>query len=175
MGRLSNLCALLLVLGLITGFSSPAAEQPDQADVPAELRTPAGFQRSLLSVGHGTQVYDCTDGAWKLREPRAAIADAQTHDVVAIHFLGPTWQSTQDGSGVVAAVQSRKDAPDAQHDIPWLLLKATGNTGPGVFSEVQYIQRLATKGGVAPAGACSAGETASVAYEATYAFWSPAQ
>ena len=175
MRRLANVFALISVLTLTTGFAAQAAEQPDQPDVPAEIRAPAGFERTLVSVGHGTQVYDCVDGAWKLREPRAALVDEQSHDVLAIHFLGPTWQSTQDGSGVVGAVQARQEAPDAQHDIPWLLLQSTSNMGPGVLGEVRYIQRLKTKGGVAPARTCEAGETASIPYEATYAFWSPAR
>ena len=34
--------------------------------------------------------------------------------------------------------------------IPWLLLRATSTTGTGVFTNVTYVQRLNTTGGVAP-------------------------
>ncbi len=58
--------------------------------------------------------------------------------------------------------------------IPWLLLKAVTHSDKGFFSRVQSIQRLATKGGVAPATGCSASNLkseTSVPYEATYYFY----
>jgi hypothetical protein len=33
--------------------------------------------------------------------------------------------------------------------IPWLLLRATSNQGDGVLAQVDFIQRLETRGGVA--------------------------
>jgi hypothetical protein len=36
---------------------------------------------------------------------------------------------------------------------------------------VTYIQRLNTRGGVAPAGTCTAGAQTAVRYSADYAFW----
>jgi hypothetical protein len=35
------------------------------------------------------------------------------------------------------------------------------------------VQRLDTRGGVAPTGACHAGASAAVPYTATYNFWAP--
>ena len=52
-----------------------------------------------------------------------------------------------------------------------LLLTATVIRGPGFLGEVTFIQRLNTTGGVAPAGSCTEGVTASVPYTADYAFW----
>ena len=46
--------------------------------------------------------------------------------------------------------------------------------GAGAMTGVSYIQRLNTKGGVAPAAACDAGakgKRQTVAYEADYAFY----
>ena len=175
MKRLLYAIPLVLALGLTSTFPALATGQTDQSNVPPELRVPDGYKRVLGSVGRGVQIYDCVEGAWKFREPTAAIFDKRTDKVVAIHYVGPSWQSIRDGSKVVGAVRARRDAPNAQRDIPWLLLQATGTSGPGVFAEVQYIQRLDTEGGVAPAGPCTTGQTVSVPYQAAYEFWAPAK
>jgi Protein of unknown function (DUF3455) len=169
------LSVIPVLVALVLSSSSPALATDDQSKLPAELRVPDGYNRVLESIGRGVQIYDCVDGAWKFREPTAAIIDERTGEIVAIHYVGPTWQSIRDGSKVVAAVQARRDAPNPQRDIPWLLLQATSNAGPGLFANVQYIQRLNTAGGVAPAGACTTGQSVSVPYKATYQFWAPAQ
>ena len=175
MKRLLYVIPLALAVGLTSTFPALAADKTDQSNVPPELRVPDGYKRVLVSVGRGVQIYDCVDGAWKFREPTAAIFDKRTDKVVAIHYVGPTWQSIRDGSKVVGAVKARRDAPNPQRDIPWLLLQATSHTGQGEFGEVHYIQRLDTVGGVAPAGPCTTGQTASVPYEATYEFWATAK
>jgi Protein of unknown function (DUF3455) len=170
MQRLLYLICLLAVL--VPGSTLPAlASEP--SNLPPELRVPDGYKRVLTSVGRGVQIYDCVDAAWKFREPTAAIFD-QRDRVVAIHYAGPTWQSIRDGSKVVGTLQGRHDAPDPQRDIAWLLLQGR-STGSGLFGDVDYIQRLTTEGGVAPAGPCTAGQTASVPYQATYQFWAPAK
>ncbi len=175
MQRLLYVIPLLLALGLTSTFPALADGQTEQSDVPPELRVPDGYKRVLESVGRGVQIYDCVGGAWNFREPTAALFDQRTDKVVAIHYVGPTWQSIRDSSKVVGAVKARRDAPHPQRDIPWLLLQATSTAGPGLFADVQYIQRLDTRGGVAPAGPCTTGQTVSVPYEATYAFWAPAR
>jgi len=55
-----------------------------------------------------------------------------------------------------------------------LLLKASENRGKGQFSDVTYVQRLATRGGLAPAGPCTDGAQMSAQYSATYVFWAAA-
>lgn len=173
MHRLLSVIPVVLILTLSSTF--PALAIDDQSKVPAELRVPDGYQRVLQSFGRGVQVYDCVDGSWKFREPAAAIVDERSGEIVAIHYAGPTWQSVRDGSKVVGAVKARSDAPNPQRDIPWLLLQATSTTGPGLFANVGYIQRLTTTGGVAPAGACTPGQSTGVPYKATYQFWAPTQ
>jgi hypothetical protein len=71
---------------------------------------------------------------------------------------------------------SRADAP-SKKAIPWLLLEAKSHGGSGTFSTITHIQRLDTKGGVAPSKGCDTthdGEEVRVPYEATYAFYYPA-
>jgi Protein of unknown function (DUF3455) len=174
MKRLLCVIPIVLAFGLSSTLPALATDGTNQSKLPLELRVPDGYNRVLHSVGRGVQIYDCVDGAWKFREPTAAIFDQRLDKVLAIHYAGPTWQSIRDGSKVVAAVKARRDAPNPQRDIPWLLLEATSNAGPGLFADVEYIQRLDTEGGVAPVGACMAGQSVSVPYTATYEFWAPA-
>jgi hypothetical protein len=57
--------------------------------------------------------------------------------------------------------------------IPELLLQATNTRGDGVFGHVSFLQRLATRGGVAPAGPCAENQTVGVPYQADYRFYVP--
>ena len=79
-----------------------------------------------------------------------------------------------DGSAVEAAPVdgARNEVPGA---VPELLLKSKSTRGTGVFAGVSYVQRLATKGGLAPAGGCTEGAQTSVHYEALYTFSAPAR
>ena len=66
-----------------------------------------------------------------------------------------------------------RDTSLSTGSIPWLLLSAKANQGPGLFSSVKSIQRLNTTGGAAPATAsqAQAGQEARIPYTATYAFF----
>ena len=140
--------------------------------IPDELRVPEGHRLVLSARGRGVQVYDCPAGVWVFREPAAAILRGDK--TVAVHYAGPTWQSVKDGSKVVAAgARVVVPAPRPDRDIPWLRLESTG-TGPGLFGQVVYVQRLETRGGVAPTGTCQVGASTAVQYTATYRFWAPA-
>jgi hypothetical protein len=55
--------------------------------------------------------------------------------------------------------------------IPELLLQVTGYQGQGILDKADYINRLFTSGGAAPAGPCTPGSTAAVPYKAVYVFW----
>ena len=91
---------------------------------------------------------------------------------VGIHYRGPTFESFA-GSAVVGALEVSVPAPHPGA-IPWLLLRAVSTQGDGVLGGVDYIQRVRTKGGVAPADPCDAAEdsTLSVPYRAQYQFYS---
>jgi hypothetical protein len=160
--------ALAATSPAITAVPSLAAKQDR---IPPELQVPDGHRLVLRALGRGVQIYDCTAGAWVLREPAAAILRGDR--TVALHYAGPTWQSVKDGSKVVASgARVVVPAPRPERDIPWLRLETTG-TGPGLFEHVVYVQRLDTRGGVAPTGTCQAGASAAVPYTATYKFWAP--
>lgn len=138
----------------------------DQRQVPEAIRVPAGNRRIALMEAHGVQTYQCTNGAWGFLQPDAILE--RHHRAEVLHSRGPVWTSVRDGSSVTAASVASSSVVDA---VPQLLLKSTGNRGPGLLSAVTFVQRLNTRGGVSPTGACTDGVTASVPYTADYTFW----
>lgn len=157
--------AAVTVLGL-GGAASAASVGSGHRDVPDVIRVPDGNKRIAVMPARGVQTYQCTAGAWTFLQPDAILRNHGRPEV--LHSKGPVWTSVVDGSSVSAAAQANSPVPNA---VPELLLKSTGNRGPGLLSGVTYIQRLNTTGGVSPTGACTDGATQSVPYTADYAFW----
>src|SRR5262249_47684332 len=98
-------------------------------------------------------------------------ADAGDNGAVGTHYAGPTWE-TNSSSKVVGMVLERcTPDPDA---IPWLLLEAVFDEGPGILARVTFIQRVNTLGGKAPTDPGNVpGELARVPYAAEYFFYRP--
>jgi len=144
--------------------------------LPAAIRVPSGG--SLLARFHavGAQVYTCSASAngapaWTLKAPAAKLLDAKEHQV-GTHGEGPSW-TLNDGSSVRGRKIAQADAPQADA-IPWLLLQATTHGGNGAFSKVEYIQRVNTVQGKAPASGCDAGNVGvevRADYSADYYFY----
>jgi hypothetical protein len=153
---------------------------------PDILAVPTGATLKFRAHGRGSQVYTCTaataatDGgtdAGATTYSWVAVPDAKLYDQngvqIGTHFAGPTWMSTVDESDAVGAKMQQSPGATA-NDIPWLLLKINSHMGMGVFTDVTFVQRLNTTGGVAPATACDgtiAGMTVPVAYTADYYFF----
>src|SRR5258705_1835895 len=178
----SRQAALLLALSVATISVALAALAGAQAssrpDVRDAIQAPAGEEVLLQVHAVGSQIYVCqvaADGksGWTLKAPDAELRD-QHGEVLGRHYAGPTWKH-KDGSEVTGKVAARSDAPDAG-SIPWLLVTATGHSGQGVFSAVTRIQRVHTKGGVAPSAAgCTQGAEVKSGYEADYYFYGAAR
>ena len=159
--------------------------------IPPALAVPAGATLSLQYHGIGMQIYTCTPSggaggaagsgadagvvtySWVLKGPDAKLYNASGAQV-GTHGIGPEWTSS-DGSVVNGTKVEQVSAPSATPPaIPWLLLRASSTTGTGVFTNVTYVQRLNTTGGVAPATGCDAstsGTDTSVSYTADYYFY----
>jgi hypothetical protein len=140
----------------------PAAIQVDEA----KFKVVASF------VGIGKQVYSCKDNAFAFQEPVAGLLSRGVQ--AAIHGKGPFWASF-DGSHVDGSptVPPSSAQPDPK-SIPWLKLIGTSTPNTtGVFSNIAFVQRLDTRGGVAPTGTCTAPKTVAVDYTANYVFWGP--
>ena len=166
----------LVLIGIVIHASGQGASRPD---VPDKIKAPAGEEVVLQVHASGSQIYVCqpgTDGklAWVLKAPEAKLHDQQGA-IIGRHYAGPAWKDN-DGSEVTGKAVAKVDSPDSD-SIPWLLVNATGHAGNGVLSPVTSIQRIHTKGGLAPAAAdCnSSKQTLEVksSYTADYYFYAP--
>jgi hypothetical protein len=92
--------------------------------------------------------------------------------IVGNHTAGPLWEY-KEGSRVVGRVVRKIDrAPDSS--ISWLLVEAVSHKGNGLFSNVSFINRINTHGGLPPSSGCDANHLGSekrAAYTADYIFY----
>jgi hypothetical protein len=148
---------------------------PAESRVPKTLLPPQGEVLILHLSGKGKQIYTCQSAggvyAWKLKAPDAKLF-RQNGELAGRHFAGPTWEAS-DGSRITGKLVASSPSPDS-NSIPWLLLSVPSHDGAGIMSRVQSVQRLETKGGMAPGTGCSApneNHETRVSYEATYYFY----
>jgi hypothetical protein len=150
---------------------------PDAVTIPAN--TPGGTIRVVTYYAEGVQRYKASPKAgnpsvfeWVFVEPDAKLYDI-TDQFVGTHGAGPYWQLSVGDSIYAQQFNPARTAPSSDtQSIDWLLLKAKDGTVPfGIFSDVDYIQRIATKGGKAPLTApVSSSDTIRVKYTAVYRF-----
>jgi hypothetical protein len=172
--------ATVIVTSACAAQTEPASEAPDlevtraalakcPSKIPPELAIPEGNKLAFSFGASGVQRYVCADDGskWTFIEPVAELYDKHGR-VAGHHYKGPTWEAV-DGS-TVAAASIAAVVVDA-NSIPWLKLEAKSHSGAGHMSEVTFIQRLNTQGGLAPAAPCTPAATVDVDYTATYAFY----
>jgi len=153
---------------------------PAAIELPSNL--PGGNTRVATFYAEGVQKYKARQKAgsdpavfeWVFIAPSAALYDA-TNTKVGTHSAGPTWQlsgSTTDSIYAQQFTPARTATSPDQTSIDWLLLMPKiGKAPTGFFADVSYIQRIATKGGKAPATApVSISDTIDVYYTAVYRF-----
>jgi Protein of unknown function (DUF3455) len=163
--------ALLLLACVAPAGADPGNDNraPDLGDC-QNLQVPAGNKVAFHVYAEGVQIYRWNGTSWIFLAPEAVLfANAGGDGVVGIHYAGPTWESVS-GSKVRGTVLERcTPDPDA---IPWLLLGAVFNEGPGVFRRVTFIQRVNTVGGNAPTDPGDVpDEVARVPYTTEYFFY----
>ena len=155
----------------------PAPKMIDNAMLPEAVRVPAGQMQRMATTGVGEITYECREKKdmagqfeWAFVAPVATLYAAD-RKVVGKYYAGPTWESA-DGSKLTG--KQLAVAPAAAGSIALQLVKAEPAMGTGAMQGVNYIQRLNTKGGVAPSASCDAsskGQRQQVAYEADYVFY----
>ncbi len=166
-------CFLLTATSLLLSTSLHAATA-----VPDSIKVPDGHKVALETTGVGEITYECRDKAdmpgqteWTFVGPKAVLND-RSGKAVGDYFGPPaTWQA-KDGSKVTGTQLAV--APSSAGNLPYQLVKANPAEGKGAMSGVTYIQRVALKGGVAPAKPCTAadkGKREVVGYQADYIFW----
>ena len=177
--------AALAAVGLLsacamTGETSGAmGARVDNAALPEPVRVPAGASQRMLATGVGEITYECREKAamagqheWVFVAPVATLVSGADRKSVGKYYGGPTWES-MDGSKITGKQVAVAPAPGTGN-IPLQLVKTEPAMGAGAMQGVTYIQRVNTKGGVAPAMACDAsskGQRRQVAYEADYVFY----
>ncbi len=160
------------------GAAAPASLPASVPNLPAALQPPAGQTLSHVVLARGTQIYTCGSSkespdrfGWTFRAPLAELTDRAGRPLGS-HGAGPFW-AAPDGSRIVGEVRARDPGPDAAA-IPWLLLSARSTGGPGSFADVKSVQRVDTRGGLAPTQPCTreaASQEVGVPYTATYYFY----
>jgi hypothetical protein len=163
--------------GSMAARPSMAAAMVNNAALPEPVRVPAGNRQTMETLGVGEITYECRAKAgapgqfeWAFVAPVATLEDMQKKPV-GKYYGGPTWEAN-DGSKVTG--KQVAVAPAMPGNIPLQLVQAEPTMGSGAMTGVTYIQRLETKGGVAPSAMCGASNTGAkqqVKYEAKYVFY----
>ena len=179
--------AALSAAVLMTGCSSMLVpDQPMQAmfvqdNLPDAIKVPAGNKVAMQTVGVGEITYECRDKAnapgmteWVFAGPSAVLNDRSGKPVGKYYGPPATWEA-MDGSKLTATQIAV--APSTPGSLPFQLVNANPAVGSGAMTGVTYIQRVALKGGVAPASECGAAQKGIkevVKYQADYIFWKAA-
>jgi Protein of unknown function (DUF3455) len=152
-----------------------------QAALPAAVQVPAGHRVAMETVGVGQITYECREKAnmagqfeWVFAGPEATLQDRKGR-AMGRYFGPPATWALNDGSALTGAQLAV--APAAAGSIPYQLVKANPATGSGALVGVTHIQRVDTRGGVAPAlpcGMADKGKREIVKYQADYIFWKAA-
>ncbi len=199
----TSLMAALLGLGLTAAGQAAHAKQITPPDVPAQLNDNVLPGNTAFLVGHatGTQNYVCLPAgagfAYVLFTPEATLVDDHGKQIIT-HFFSPnlnpdsgenlgtiraTWQTSDTSIVWAKVVASATHATDpgfvADGAVAWLTLARVGAQdgprGEDTLSDVTFVQRLNTSGGLAPGDCTSIADVGKVAfrpYTADYFFYS---
>ena len=172
--------AALALTACASQMSAPASMAFSQDSLPAAVRVPAGHQVALETVGVGQITYACRakkDMAgqfeWVFAGPDAKLLNRMGQRVGRYYGPPATWESL-DGSKLTATQIAV--APGGMGNIPMQLVQANPVMGSGALTGVTHVQRVATRGGVAPSLPCTSdglGRREVVQYQADYIFWKP--
>jgi hypothetical protein len=164
-----SLLALAGFASVLLG-SSPAQATDNRApEVPSDIAVAAGNKVHFHGYAEGVQIYTWNGSTWGASVPQATLFD-NDGNIVAVHYAGPTWESTS-RSKVFGSVVPPRVTVDT-NAIPWLLLAADHTEGSGIFAETTFIHRVNTVGGKAPSLPGEfVGQVVEVPYAADYFFY----
>jgi hypothetical protein len=180
----AGLAAIVAATATILTASGAAAATPDvttagapdvgtaNAKLPAAIQVDETQNKVVASfVGIGKQVYDCNAGGTRSpsasRSPGLLLARGSCGNSRQGPVLGELRRLAR---GRLRCCVTRRHRIRLEN-VPWLKARSTHCGAAGVFSNVTFIQRLDTRGGVAPTGTCTAPKTVAVDYTANYVFW----
>ena len=181
--RFTALLALapVALISACAGMSPAGMMTFDQSALPDAVKVPNGNKVAMQTVGAGDITYECrakADAAntfeWVFVGPQADLNSRAGAKLGTYYGPPATWASS-DGSKITGTQLAT--APGGTGNIPMQLVKANPASSAGAMMGVTYIQRVATRGGVAPASPCTAsaiGSKQTVKYQADYIFWKAA-
>ena len=158
--------------------SSEKLDLPSSVALPQNL--PNGNSRVVTYYAVGVQKYKARIKAgsspvvyeWAFVAPQADLYDSENKKV-GTHSAGPNWTVSPVDSIFAQHFSPARTAPneDPESIDLLLLMPKIGTTPTGIFADVDYIQRIATKGGKAPlTPPTSETQTVDVKYKAVYRF-----
>jgi Protein of unknown function (DUF3455) len=167
------------LVGVVLGGCAMSGGAPafSQSSLPAAVQVPAGQKVSLETVGVGEITYECRAKAdrsgheWVFAGPKADL-NGRNGAKLGTYYGPPATWAANDGSRITG--KQLAIAPAGTGNIPLQLVQADPASGAGAMQGVTYIQRVATRGGVAPASTCDAAAMSRkeiVQYQADYIFW----
>jgi hypothetical protein len=169
---------VLLAAGAVLAMGAGAAGQGPDLKIPDKLKVPDGQRLVLRVEAEGVQVYVSKPGKdgkpeWSFKGPLADLSAAGK--LAGYHYDGPSWELL-DGSKVArdkAEAVVNVPAPTADA-VPWLRIKVLPDEAKGGLSQVQYVLRVNTRGGLPPTTPPTrVGTEVGVKYQATYLFYAP--
>jgi len=185
-------CITVLGMAFALTLPSTAHAQIVIPPVPPGLEVPAGNEAFILAHGVGTQNYACQPAAslgqvaWTLFTPEATLFTDQGEQLIT-HFSSPnpseggivrvSWQDSQDTSAVWAKATAVATVdPSAIAAVRLEVVgRQVGPNGGNTLFGTTFIQRLNTKGGLAPSTGCDlltdVGHRAFISYTAEYVFY----
>lgn len=160
---------IVFLWGLLLGTANA------DTSIPEQIKVPDGNEPVLSVHAKGDQIYQCSVNnnkyAWKIQAPDARLFDEDGR-VVGNHYEGPIWEY-KEGSRIVGRILNRVDI-EPESSISWLLVEVIAHKGKGLFSDVNYINRVNTHGGLPPLSGCDANHLGSekrAPYTADYIFY----
>ncbi len=168
-------------MGSLLVVSACAVTMPySQSQLPSQVQVPTGHKVAWESVGVGDLTYQCRVKAqmadqfeWVLVGPKAQLQD-RAGKAIGSYFGPPATWKVAEGAELTGAQVAV--APGGDGNIPLQLVKANPAKGSSQLNGVAFVQRVNTKGGVAPTEPCNAAMvnmSKSVAYRADYIFYKP--
>ena len=165
-----------ILVTLLAPLPAAAVISPP-AGITASIAAPADEAPEFALRAEGVHVFECkplpADAnrfAWSFSAPDATLYDGGRS--IARHTAENTFEGVADRSTVSATLRARQDG--GANNLPWLLMRAQSTPDAGLFAGVTSVQRVNTRGGIAPDAGCDAsnvGKEARVPFTADYYFY----
>eukprot|EP00249_Psilotum_nudum_P004213 c17754_g1_i2 orf=428-1000(+) len=176
---------LIVVLFTLTAFASAGRElihhkSPHLSSIPKQIKVPSGNKRHIALLGVGLQNYVSNGSTWVFQNATADLYTlSKEKKLVGKHFFlpkpdiyggQPSWSTFHPKSLVTA--KTLESVTIDPNSITWTLFQATTEHGSKKeLGAVTYLQRIKTKGGLAPAALSRSGVSVAVPYSTIYIYY----